>query len=100
MYRIISDGWSMQIAVDESVHLYSAYARGHEPRLPELPIQYADYAIWQRAWLEAGEGERQLTYWRDKLGVSIRSLSCPRTGRGLPYKAIAVPFILPKPARL
>jgi len=64
MHHIVSDGWSMDVMVREFVQLYQ-----HGPgSLAALPVQYADYALWQRRWLEAGEGERQLTYWREQLG--------------------------------
>ncbi|WP_024690971.1 non-ribosomal peptide synthetase, partial [Pseudomonas tremae] len=68
MHHIVSDGWSMDVMIQEFVHCYQAYVEGREPSLPALPLQYADYAIWQRRWLEAGEGERQLEYWRCQLG--------------------------------
>ncbi|WP_024691996.1 amino acid adenylation domain-containing protein, partial [Pseudomonas syringae] len=68
MHHIVSDGWSMDVMIQEFVHCYQAYCEGREPALPELPLQYADYAIWQRSWLEAGEGARQLEYWRNRLG--------------------------------
>ncbi|MBL3660357.1 AMP-binding protein, partial [Pseudomonas syringae pv. actinidiae] len=68
MHHIVSDGWSMDVMIQEFVHCYQAYCEGRKPVLPELPLQYADYAIWQRRWLEAGEGERQLDYWRSQLG--------------------------------
>ncbi|MBX8487966.1 non-ribosomal peptide synthetase [Pseudomonas cichorii] len=68
MHHIVSDGWSMDVMIQEFVHCYQAYSESREPVLPELPLQYADYAIWQRKWLEAGEGERQLDYWRQQLG--------------------------------
>ncbi|MBA1231550.1 amino acid adenylation domain-containing protein [Pseudomonas viridiflava] len=68
MHHIVSDGWSMEVMIQEFVHAYQAYSEGREPSLPALPLQYADYAIWQRSWLEAGEGERQLAYWRKQLG--------------------------------
>ncbi|MCO2654560.1 hypothetical protein FA312_29725, partial [Pseudomonas aeruginosa] len=57
-HHIVSDGWSMQVMVEELVQLYAAYSRGLELALPALPIQYADYALWQRSWMEAGEKER------------------------------------------
>ncbi|QGT81399.1 non-ribosomal peptide synthetase [Pseudomonas coronafaciens] len=68
MHHIVSDGWSMDVMIQEFVHCYQAYVEGREPSLSALPLQYADYAIWQRRWLEAGEGERQLEYWRGQLG--------------------------------
>ncbi len=67
-HHIVSDGWSMQVMVEELVQLYAAYSRGLEVALPALPIQYADYALWQRSWMEAGEKERQLAYWTGLLG--------------------------------
>ncbi|MGK6311351.1 condensation domain-containing protein, partial [Variovorax sp. DT-64] len=71
MHHIVSDGWSMQVLVREFVAQYSARVQGNEaPQLAPLPIQYADYALWQHQWLEAGERERQLAYWRDQLGGS------------------------------
>uniref|UniRef100_UPI003CF259FF condensation domain-containing protein n=1 Tax=Pseudomonas aeruginosa TaxID=287 RepID=UPI003CF259FF len=48
-HHIVSDGWSMQVMVEELVQLYAAYSRGLEVALPALPIQYADYALWQRS---------------------------------------------------
>jgi hypothetical protein len=48
---VVSDGWSMAVLVREVSALYRAFSRGEEPRLPELPVQYADYASWQRDWL-------------------------------------------------
>ena len=68
LHHIVSDGWSMPVMVEELVRLYEGYSQGHEVTLPELPIQYADYAIWQRRWMEAGEQERQLAYWKEQLG--------------------------------
>ncbi|MCO2636829.1 hypothetical protein FA314_32635, partial [Pseudomonas aeruginosa] len=57
-HHIVSDGWSMQLMVEELVQLYAAYSQGLDVVLPALPIQYADYALWQRSWMEAGEKER------------------------------------------
>ncbi len=53
MHHIVCDGWSMQLIVEEFVELYRAAVEVREPRLKVLPIQYADYAAWQREWLEA-----------------------------------------------
>lgn len=66
-HHSISDGWSSRCAFDELRIAYAAFATGSEPQLRALAVQYADYAQWQRDWLAAGEGERQLTYWRDAL---------------------------------
>src|SRR6185312_9437329 len=67
MHHIVSDGWSMGVLIKEVTSLYDAYSRGTESRLPELPIQYADFAVWQREWLQCEELERQLSYWRRQL---------------------------------
>ncbi|NVZ51279.1 non-ribosomal peptide synthetase, partial [Pseudomonas sp. B6002] len=76
-HHIISDGWSMQVMVDELVQLYAAYSQAQPLQLPDLPIQYADYAVWQRQWMEAGEKARQLDYWRDLLGGEQPVLELP-----------------------
>ncbi|OIN46674.1 non-ribosomal peptide synthetase [Pseudomonas azotoformans] len=67
-HHIVSDGWSMQLMVEELVQLYATFSQGRMPDLPALPIQYADYALWQRNWMEAGEKVRQLAYWQAQLG--------------------------------
>ncbi|MCM5681089.1 amino acid adenylation domain-containing protein [Schlegelella sp. S2-27] len=77
MHHIVSDGWSMQLFVDEFAACYRALCRGEPVRLAELPIQYADYAVWQRQWLQAGERERQLGYWRGQLGQEHPVLALP-----------------------
>ncbi|WP_454563826.1 non-ribosomal peptide synthase/polyketide synthase [Pseudomonas sp. AIG] len=68
LHHIVADGWSMSIMVDELVALYAAHSQGQTARLPALPVQYADYAVWQRQWMDAGERERQLNYWTAQLG--------------------------------
>ena len=77
MHHIISDGWSMQIIVDEFVAQYCARVRGEVLELATLPIQYADYAAWQHHWLEAGEKDRQLAYWKTQLGSEHAVLQLP-----------------------
>ncbi|WP_437884668.1 amino acid adenylation domain-containing protein, partial [Pseudomonas sp. LRF_L74] len=77
LHHIVSDGWSMPVMVDELVQLYEGYSQGKEVQLPELAIQYADYAIWQRQWMEAGEQERQLNYWIKQLGGEPPVLELP-----------------------
>ena len=58
--------------------LYGAYARGEESPLPELEMQYGDYAVWQREWLQGGELERQLGYWREQLAGAPAVLELPQ----------------------
>jgi natural product biosynthesis luciferase-like monooxygenase protein/amino acid adenylation domain-containing protein len=67
MHHIVSDGWSKEIMAREFVRMYEAYAQGKESQLEKLKIQYADYAVWQRKWLEGDVLEDQLKYWRRQL---------------------------------
>ena len=67
MHHIISDGWSMGVFVREMGALYEALSQGRPSPLPELPIQYVDFAQWQRKWLQGEELERQLAYWKEQL---------------------------------
>ncbi|MGB8507384.1 MAG: amino acid adenylation domain-containing protein, partial [Pyrinomonadaceae bacterium] len=77
MHHIVSDAWSMGVLVREVAALYTAYAAGTEPELEELPVQYADYAAWQREWLQGEVYERQLEYWRRQLADSPAVLELP-----------------------
>ncbi|MGB9092329.1 MAG: amino acid adenylation domain-containing protein [Pseudomonas farsensis] len=76
-HHIVSDGWSMQVMIDELLHCYAAAQAGQPAQLPALAIQYADYAAWQRQWMEAGERERQLQYWKEHLGSAPVVLELP-----------------------
>jgi amino acid adenylation domain-containing protein len=67
MHHIISDGWSMAVLFRELSTLYDAYANGKASPLPELAIQYADYAVWQRNWLQGEVLAKQLSHWRKQL---------------------------------
>jgi Condensation domain/Phosphopantetheine attachment site len=67
LHHIIADGWSLGILVRELATLYAAEIDGRPATLPDLPIQYADYAIWQRDWLQAEVLDAQLAYWRQAL---------------------------------
>ncbi len=77
MHHIVSDGWSVQVLLEELVAHYRAAVLKEPLTLPELPVQYADYAAWQREWLEAGEKDRQLAYWRAALGEAQPVLALP-----------------------
>jgi amino acid adenylation domain-containing protein len=66
-HHIVSDAWSMGIFTRELWTLYGAYANGRLSSLKELPVQYADYAVWQREWLQGEVLESQLSYWRKQL---------------------------------
>src|SRR5207302_10608494 len=67
MHHIISDGWSTGVLIKELSALYAAYSTGSECSLPKLPIQYADFAVWQREWLAGPTLDAQLSYWRKQL---------------------------------
>jgi len=68
LHHIIADGWSLNVLIDEFSRLYAAASQGQTLALAPLPLHYADYAHWQRGWLEAGEAQRQLSYWKQQLG--------------------------------
>jgi amino acid adenylation domain-containing protein len=67
LHHIATDGWSMRLLIDEFSALYAAYTRGIPSPLPEPPLQYADFALWQRAWLRDAVLADQLAYWRQQL---------------------------------
>jgi len=77
MHHIISDGWSMGVFMRELSASYNAFAAGREPELPELPLQYADYSIWQRKWLQGAVLDEQLQYWRGQLSGAPSLLELP-----------------------
>jgi acyl carrier protein len=76
-HHIAADGWSVELFTRELAALYEARVRGVEARLPELPVQYADYAAWQREWLKGKTLERQLQYWRRRLTGAPEALRLP-----------------------
>jgi amino acid adenylation domain-containing protein len=67
LHHIISDGWSLSVLVKEVAALYEAYSEGRESGLAELSIQYADYVVWQREWLQGEVLAGELGYWREQL---------------------------------
>ncbi|PYP84892.1 MAG: non-ribosomal peptide synthetase, partial [Blastocatellia bacterium AA13] len=77
MHHIVSDGWSMGVMVKEVAELYGEFASGKPSSLPELEIQYADFAVWQREWLQGEVLEKQLDYWRDRLAGAASLLELP-----------------------
>jgi len=77
MHHIVSDGWSVGVLYRELSALYRAFLRGEPSPLPELPIQYADFAAWQREWLSGAELERQLAYWKNQLSGIPALLDLP-----------------------
>lgn len=77
MHHIVSDGWSMNVFISETAALYDSYRKGRPAPLAELPLQYADYAIWQREWLDSEAAESQLSYWRQHLSSVPAVLELP-----------------------
>jgi amino acid adenylation domain-containing protein len=77
MHHIIADGWSVGVLLREIGALYEAFAKGEASPLAELPIQYADYAVWQREWLSGEVLERQLEYWKNHLAGAPAVLELP-----------------------
>ncbi|NRA52917.1 MAG: non-ribosomal peptide synthetase, partial [Gammaproteobacteria bacterium] len=84
-HHIVSDGWSMQIMVNELIHNYTASIKNEEDQfdapnsknLPDLVIQYKDYAAWQRQWMDSGERQRQKDYWLGELSDALPVLELP-----------------------
>ncbi|WP_066426813.1 non-ribosomal peptide synthetase [Anabaena sp. 4-3] len=77
LHHIISDGWSMGVWIEEITALYPAYCEGKTSPLPELAIQYGDFAVWQRQWLQGEELQKQLNYWKQQLGSDLPPLKLP-----------------------
>ncbi|MBR8837985.1 MAG: amino acid adenylation domain-containing protein [Stigonema ocellatum SAG 48.90 = DSM 106950] len=77
MHHIIYDGWSLSIFFRELSQLYTAFAKGLPSPLTELPIQYVDFAVWQRQWLTGEVLDRQLNYWREQLAGLTPVLELP-----------------------
>ncbi len=77
LHHIVSDGWSTGVLVRELSAAYAALSAGREPSLPELPVQYADFAVWQRQWLSGEILDEQLAWWRDHLAGAPALLDLP-----------------------
>ena len=98
MHHIVSDGWSLGVFQRELITGYSARAAGHAPQLPELPVQYPDYAEWQHQWLAGEALSRELSYWKDQLRNAPTLLDLP-TDRPRPtmrnYEGARYTIVLP-----
>ncbi|RDV11083.1 amino acid adenylation domain-containing protein, partial [Pontibacter diazotrophicus] len=75
-HHIASDGWSVSILVKELTELYAAKLENREAKLPQLPVQFADYAVWQREYLQGEVLEQQKAYWKNKLS-GVEALQLP-----------------------
>ena len=93
MHHIISDGWSLGVLVQELTRHYENCTSSGASELPELELQYADYAVWQRAWLASGKLKEQLQYWQERLAEAPPLLELPldrARGAVLSYRGGAV----------
>lgn len=99
MHHIVADGWSLGIFIRELAELYRSFATGDDCQLESLPIQYADFACWQRKWLKGTVLENQLSYWKQQLAGAPAFLDLP-TDRPRPsfqsYHGATLVFSLPK----
>jgi amino acid adenylation domain-containing protein len=77
MHHIVADGWSMKVLTRELATLYEAFRRGEANPLPPLPVQYADYAAWQRSWVAGDVLREQAEYWREMLAGAPELLELP-----------------------
>ena len=98
MHHVISDGWSLGVLVHDLAALYDAFAHGKEVTLSPLPVQYGDYAAWQRTYLESASLEESLALWRASLdGTRPLELPADRPRPSLmSHEGSAVPFELSK----
>jgi amino acid adenylation domain-containing protein len=90
IHHIVSDGWSMGVLFNELAACYNAFTTAAKPSLPDLPIQYADYAVWQRRQLQGELLEHHLAYWREQLRdapVPLLPTDRPDDGQSLPRLA-------------
>jgi amino acid adenylation domain-containing protein len=99
IHHIVSDGWSMGVLIRELVTLYSAFSEGRPSPLPELPVQYADYAVWQRGWLEGEALDAEIAFWREQIAGAPQAIDLPADRTRLPMQGFAgrhLRFNLPK----
>jgi len=94
-HHLIWDGWSFDLMYTDMAELYAAQLEGREPKLPELPVSYADFSAWHREWLQGPEYAKQLAFWRQRLGGAGQGIEAlptdmPRrpgmSGRGVTHR--------------
>ena len=97
MHHIVADGWSLGVLIRELACLYTAFVEGRTPVLPPLPIQYTDFACWQRNWLKGKVLEDQLAYWRRQLrDLSVLHLPSDRPRPAVQtYRGATYPLQIP-----
>jgi len=77
VYHMVFDGWSTRIFLNELAGAYRSFHAGHSTALPDLPVQYADFALWQRNYLQGSALDKQLAYWKDALKGAPASVDLP-----------------------
>ena len=77
LHHIVGDGWSMRVVRRDLTELYSAAVSDRREALPELPVQYADFAVWQHEWLRGERLDQLLSYWRERLAFAPERLELP-----------------------
>lgn len=77
IHHIVSDGWSIGVVARELPEWYTAAIEGREPQLPLLPLQYADYALWQKEYLTGDTLDKQLSYWKEQFATPVQDLVLP-----------------------
>jgi amino acid adenylation domain-containing protein len=76
-HHLVHDGWSFNVFLREMLELYKAFSAGEPSPLPEPPIQFADFAYWQRRWMQGEAADAQLAYWKEKLAGDLPALQLP-----------------------
>ena len=99
VHHIVFDGWSMEVLIRELTTLYEAFSQGRPSPLPDLPVQYSDFAVWQREWVESPAMQEGLEYWRRQLAGASRFLPLPADRRRPPTPSLdgaRDPLTIPK----
>jgi amino acid adenylation domain-containing protein/non-ribosomal peptide synthase protein (TIGR01720 family) len=100
IHHLVFDGWSVGVFYNELASLYQAFTVGSASPLPELPIQYGDFAVWQRAWLQGEALATQVAYWKQQLKDMLPALQLP-TDRPRPaiqtFQGSCYSFVIPRP---
>ncbi len=105
MHHIATDGWSIGVLLDELAELYAAAREGRPAHLGTLPVQYADFALWQREWLRGARLTREIEHWRRRLAGAPEALDLPtdrprRTAGAAPGSRVALDLAAPTTAAL
>ena len=99
MHHVISDGWSIGILVRELIELYEAFAASRPSMLPDLPVQYVDFAVWHREWLQGDVLDKSVSYWKERLAGVPSLLELP-TDRPRPpsqsFSGTRHPIVIPQ----